>query len=169
VVAIGAGGALGRALEEVGERLAVVEEDGEAGPGPAEQSLEERLGGEGDIERRSLVPRIGQGVDEGTPWDIGGLPIDRLSEATIVEDAHAEVDPTPREESKAPEGLGIEELVGDEDGARWDVERVAETAYLQGSEALGDIGEYGGSRLGPELDEDMVASVAKDAGGSLRD
>lgn len=169
VVAVGAGGAGGRALEEVRERLAVVEEEGEPLPAAAEDPAEESLGGEGEVKGGALVPGMGKGCDEGAAGFVVGLAMDILGEGSVGEHAHAELDPAAAGEAESAEGLGVEELVGDDDGAGRDVERVAQPPDLEGGEAVGDALERRGAGFGAELDEDMVAGVAEDAPGGLGD
>ncbi len=166
---VGARRAAGRAGEQLRQGLAVIEQDGGARPPPAKESGEERLGRERDVERRALVPRVGQGRDQGPPLGIGGRAVDGLGERPIIEHPHPEVHPTSLMEPQATEGLGIEELVGDEHARAAQVEVGPEPQDTVRGEAMGDRSQGRGAGLGADLDQGVAGEVAEDARGGLRE
>ena len=122
---IGTGGASGRPLEQLRQRLAIIQQEGDTGPFAGEQLVEQCLRGERDIESRAFVPGHGQASDQSPSLRIGRFAVDGFSQGAVRQHPHAKVDPPALEEAQAAEGLSIKQLVGNEDTGPAELSTVA--------------------------------------------
>lgn len=124
VSVVGAGAAYGDGVGELGEGFAVVEGDEEPAPATGRETGGELGGLEGGV--KVVVERgVVEGRERGGEIDGGGAEV-RFGETVVVAERDSELVPGGGAADEAAEGLGVEELVGENDAGALDLERVTE-------------------------------------------